>query len=461
MPLVFGFTHLDGILYASTLSQGVYRSIDEGQSWETINGGLSENNVRSIGRSDMDIYAGTVSGDIYKRSSMGGNWILASNTELRSNVGSLCSNNSVLFAGTHGAKLYSSSNGGESWTQPGGIGTVEIRSLISSNQYVFAGTDMLGIYRSSDNGSTFSQCNNGLSSAWFNAFTICEGNLFAGSGEEGVFVSGNTGSSWNSVNSGLGSLNIISLASDGENVFAGTSDAGIFISEDLGINWIEINNGINSNNISSIQYDNESELLYAGTKEAGVFVSSDQGSSWSSASNGLPQNSYIRTIHIFEDKILLGTNIGEIYISDNNAELWIDITGTMVGSPILSLHVPDGYIYAGLNAGGVWKYPISDLVGINDETFSYTDCIMMQNFPNPFCAATTITYQLPAEHAENTEINIFNIKGQRVKQLIIDNDGSRLNEVVWNAESFASGIYYYKLEVNGNIESVRKCLLMR
>jgi len=33
----------------------------------------------------------------------------------------------------------------------------------------------------------------------------------------------------------------------------------------------------------------------------------------------------------------------------------------LIGLPILSLYTYGDFIYAGLNAGGVWKYPISEL----------------------------------------------------------------------------------------------------
>jgi len=323
---------------------------------------------------------------------------------------------------------------------------------------------MLGIYKSSDNGSTFTQCNNGLTSAWFNAFAICQGNFLAGSGEEGIFISSNVGSSWSSVNNGLGSLNIISLESGDENIFAGTSDAGIYISQDLGLNWAGINNGLDSDYITTIQFDIESELLLIGTKGEGVFVSSDYGSNWYSSSNGLPPNSHIRAMHLFDDKILISTNSGEVYISYDQSENWVNITENLMGSPVLSIYVLDDYIYAGLNAGGVWKYPISELVDAVDQDLISKTFVFMQNYPNPFNPETTITFSIPED--SNINLSIYNIKGQKVKTLIKNNIERGSHSIIWkglnDSGNFdSSGVYFYKLAVDGKTEAVKKCLMLK
>ena len=372
----FDFTHLNGELYASSLFEGVFTSIDNGQTWTQINNGLSEMNVRSLGTSEMAVYSGQVSGDIYKLNEEEDEWFISSTLEIKSCVGSISSSGSFLHAGTYGNTLYYSVNGGDAWTQSGGIATVEIRALISSNQFVFVGTDMLGIYKSSDYGSTFSLRNNGLNSYWFNDFTICEGNLFAGSGEEGIYISADLGESWSSINSGLESLNISSLASDGENVYAGTIDEGIFITENMGSNWTDI--GLSSEYITTIQYNENNNTIFTGTKGNGLFKSSNQGLNWTSASSGLPINSYIRALHIFDDKMLLCTNVGEIFISYNYSNQWINITENLFGTPVLSLHSLDNFIYAGVNAGGAWRCPVPEFGDANlDGEINIIDIVLV------------------------------------------------------------------------------------
>ena len=90
----------------------------------------------------------------------------------------------------------------------------------------------------------------------------------------------------------------------------------------------------------------------------------------------------------------------------------------------------------------------------------------LSNFPNPFNPTTTISYQLP-ENSE-VELAIYNLKGQKVKQLVSNSAGqlsAGQHSVVWNGKddngkSVSSGIYFYKLKT-GNYEQTRKMILIK
>ena len=471
LPSVKGFTSQSGVLYAASFGGGVYRSLDSGQTWETINNGLSENNIWSIGTSNEAIYVGVTSGRIYRRDLEVGTWELSSDTEFFAGVGSIASCGANLLAGTHGSGFHLSDDEGASWNRVTSIWTVETRAIITHGSLVFAGTDMLGIFKSNNYGQSFSMINTGLTSAWIQAFAICDGNLFAGSGEEGVFVTANGGANWNSVNNGLGSLNILSLVSDNENIYAGTFDSGIYVTDDLGESWSAINNGLNDNCITTIQ--TESGYIFAGTKTDGVYSSTDQGANWFHISDGLPENTNIRCMHVFEDKLFIGTGSGNVYVSFNNGNYWTELDEGLIGSPVLSVYVYDEFLYAGLNAGGVWKYPISELVETNEHFINEVSNVMLQNYPNPFNPSTTISFSLTTEITENTELVIYNLKGQKVKDLSpslcytepVEVRGKTKYSIIWdgcddNGKSVSSGIYFYKLIVSSHGQ-IRKMILIK
>jgi hypothetical protein len=89
----------------------------------------------------------------------------------------------------------------------------------------------------------------------------------------------------------------------------------------------------------------------------------------------------------------------------------------------------------------------------------------LTNYPNPFNPSTTISYKLPA-NVKNPIIEIFNIKGQKVKTLADNQFTPGSHSVVWNGKDesgkpVSSGIYFYKLQVNGKMESMKKCLLLK
>ena len=130
---------------------------------------------------------------------------------------------------------------------------------------------------------------------------------------------------------------------------------------------------------------------------------------------------------------------------------------------------PDMYQYAvvaqytnGIEAEAAFSNVVEKLlVGADMEL---PDTITnINNYPNPFNPTTTISFELNMENIQDAEIGIYNLKGQRIRQYPISNGQS---SVIWNGTDFndqsvTSGIYFYKLLVNGKTEAVKKCLLLK
>jgi len=88
----------------------------------------------------------------------------------------------------------------------------------------------------------------------------------------------------------------------------------------------------------------------------------------------------------------------------------------------------------------------------------------MTNYPNPFNPITTISFSL-ADNVENAKIEIFNIKGQKIKTLVNSYLEKGTHNVVWNGKDkngkkVVSGLYFYKL-TTGKETAVKKMLLLR
>lgn len=101
---------------------------------------------------------------------------------------------------------------------------------------------------------------------------------------------------------------------------------------------------------------------------------------------------------------------------------------------------------------------------VSAENDIIKNSIQLSNYPNPFNPETTISYSLPMDG--NVEISIFNIKGQKVKALFMEESQKGSHSILWdgNDESgkpISSGVYYYKLIVNQKTEAVKKCLLLK
>jgi len=82
---------------------------------------------------------------------------------------------------------------------------------------------------------------------------------------------------------------------------------------------------------------------------------------------------------------------------------------------------------------------------------------LLGNFPNPFTGETTISFNLTAEN-EQAEIEIFNIRGQKVDEIAIGKEQASVN---WQTTNHASGVYLYKLVVDGKAIDTKKMILLK
>ena len=85
----------------------------------------------------------------------------------------------------------------------------------------------------------------------------------------------------------------------------------------------------------------------------------------------------------------------------------------------------------------------------NDDTDFYIKTRLIGNYPNPFNPDTTISFSLSAQ--VDLHIDIYNIKGQKIKTLVDDFYPAGEHNIVWNGTddrgySVSSGLYFYKME---------------
>jgi hypothetical protein len=79
------------------------------------------------------------------------------------------------------------------------------------------------------------------------------------------------------------------------------------------------------------------------------------------------------------------------------------------------------------------------------------------NYPNPFNAKTTISYQLPV--TSHIELTIYSITGQKISTLVSDQQQAGIHRFEWDAKDLASGVYIYQLQAEGFTASQKLILL--
>ena len=102
---------------------------------------------------------------------------------------------------------------------------------------------------------------------------------------------------------------------------------------------------------------------------------------------------------------------------------------------------------------------IGTTVGVDeDEILQPSQFALIGNYPNPFNSSTAIKFRLADD--SRIKLDIYNLQGQKVASLADGEYGSGEHEIIWNAASVTSGVYFYKLQA-GQSTSVKKMTLIK
>ncbi len=117
-------------------------------------------------------------------------------------------------------------------------------------------------------------------------------------------------------------------------------------------------------------------------------------------------------------------------------------------------------------AGGsnppAWNHGANFIVnvvsGINQIEEVATTYSLAQNFPNPFNPTTNISFSVPK--SEFVNISVYDITGKLVQELVNSNLAAGKYNATWNADNFASGVYFYKIQ-SGDFVEMKKMSLIK
>lgn len=336
-------------------STGLYKSINNGQSWEKIRSG----DIRDVivhPLIDGLILASAGANGTWISENMGSTWekaISGLTIDLDSNYGMLCLSNDGRYA-----YLLNST-----WASSGGVYQMNFDDRIWLNITDFENRNLIG-------------------EAWLpgskrvNAFAINpnSSSYFTLGTSRYVYSSEDSGKNWNQLISN--EVNESKWTHRGLNVFGGTR-------------CIAVN-------------PNNRKRLYVGTADHGLIVSDDEGISWYPSMEGLVYNSTIQDIIIDADEPnnvyvinLKGLDKYRVAHSENYGKTWNEIyTGLNENNPIYCISFGDkkGCLFVG-GKKGVWKREATD----NEwqkygSGFSYTDevrCLVRHpEFNRTFFAGT-------------------------------------------------------------------------
>ena len=150
---------------------------------------------------------------------------------------------------------------------------------------------------------------------------------------------------------------------------------------------------------------------------------------------------------------------------------WLTV-GTVKAS-VLS-NSPKSYSYTDTKLqSGKYQYRLKMID--NDGSFSYSaveaaevaipkDFAVSQNYPNPFNPSTKIDYQVPVD--AKVIMDVYNIAGQKVVELVNQEQSAGYYTVDFGATKLSSGVYIYRLAASdkatgNNFSSIKKMILLK
>ncbi len=380
------------IYFSAAWGGGIFRSLDNGNTWTNINLGINHQFVTDLNVDKGRIYVALQFGPLYVSNDSGNTWTPLGLGSSYTIVNSISADDSVIVLSTNLDSVRLSSNYGATWKRINyQFDNDSLKYPAVKDSFIFASVTGMGIYRLGLNDTNWVATNNGLTNLRTKEIKICGNKIFAGTGA-GLFSSTNNGNLWIPVTNGISSNAILSLEVNGTWLVATDSTKEVFVSIDSGNTWTSygiyphdlsyhfatngnsvicstvdhgvmrtINNGnswsvANTGLVASIvtELASTGTDLYALVGDRRIFKSPDLGNTWTEINPGWPSHYHFTHMAVDGNRIFVPTGAG-IYITLNGGTTWSLVTNGLSTVSINEIVIDGLTIYAGTSNKGVYK----------------------------------------------------------------------------------------------------------
>jgi hypothetical protein len=254
-----------------------------------------------------------------------------------------------------------------------------------------------------------------------------------------------------------------------------------WVNEDVTIRAISIANGFNPSAVVTARYyieTSEVEILDL-TQDINLDLAGEGSEiiilQWPSFADGLDNNPLysliLATDELFNNIIYSSEPSGNTRLRLSFAEFAQIIQGAQASKPVIFQNEQislfnkveakneAGTLLAETDPAQINATVDSTLTSIEELDEIPTNVELFQNYPNPFNPTTQINYSII--DAGLVRLEVFNMQGQRVVELVNEVQNSGSYAVTFNAINLPSGIYMYRLITAGNQQLMKKMTLIK
>jgi len=201
--------------------------------------------------------------------------------------------------------------------------------------------------------------------------------------------------------------------------------------------------------------------LYEGEEHLILLKTTNSGDTWEE----IPYFNYQINDMYFADSLhgwAIGNDtsgLGMILETLNGGDSWaLQVEG--LSNPLTALYFKDGVGWV-VGGNGLVLRTDNWTTWINPNTREVYPAkfSLSQNYPNPFNPTTIINYELAK--TSDVQLAIYDLLGQKLATLVSKRQPAGSHKVEWDASSFSSGVYFYRVETNNGFVQSRKLILLK
>jgi ligand-binding sensor domain-containing protein len=332
------------LLLGAYPSKGLFRSTDNGDSWVRVDTDSSDNKFSYIVSDGKGYIYAAASVSLYRSMDKGISWTLVLR-QSRATQSLVVDSLGNVYLGVYDYSIDFSSNHGDTWSGRNVQGEVRCMTVGSGGE-LLVGTQY-GLQKSTDTGSHWQLLTTGPAD---NVIVARNGTIIVDMRYDGILQSTDVGEHWIAARQGMAAPPITAFLADVDgSVFAGTAGCALYRLSGPGAAWAHVPQVVPSNASVSTLAISPGGVIYGCGSSSTLFVSSDVGQSWIQPSRDL---GYISAVGCNTDERVYASSNGALYRSSTCGSTW-QVRSYTVIEPNTYLFTADGIMFGSVSGKGV------------------------------------------------------------------------------------------------------------